>query len=85
MARRRRRLFVLPRDHQPAMVVPREGARCSTCKFIEPSSGGFGTTGWLCSNRNYQRWAGTNLLVDPVTGLEVDPSRFCSDWYEPQS
>lgn len=75
---KKRRLRTYDAGHIPAVVVPPDGARCSSCMYLRDNG-----EGPRCSNRHYQKWAGTNRLVDPATGLEVPPDRFCTDWYDP--
>lgn len=77
---KRRRLFVLPRNHRPAMMVPMGGAACANCRFLSGNR-----EGPRCGNRYYRRWAKTDLFLNPETGAEVEPQSFCCDWYEPRS
>jgi hypothetical protein len=59
-----------PRDHEPAMRVPKGGSSCSSCEYL-------GKDGETCRNKYYIRWHGSNKLGAPA-------DEFCSDWYEPQ-
>ena len=39
----------------------------------------------MCSNKQYQKYIGTNELIDPKTGEQIkDPSKWCSNWFEPK-
>jgi len=43
---------------------------------------GNGTFG--CESTDFQRWAGTDKLVETKSGRPVmDPTRSCSDWFKP--
>ncbi len=64
--------FLLPRNHQPGLRVPKGGSSCANCKFYSPVGGMYGS----CSSRYYQEWAGTALIP-----CEADS--YCSDFYEP--
>jgi hypothetical protein len=78
----KRRKFSLPIAHKPYMVLPRGGTgpfSCANCAFIFKKGDEH-----HCSNRDYQSFAGTTLLVaeDGKTPLD-DPSRACSDFFRP--
>lgn len=39
-----------------------------------------------CGNKEYQKYMGTNELIDPVTNEQIkDPSKWCSNWFLPKS
>lgn len=64
----------------PQPAAPPPGFSCSNCKFFKAQ--GNGTYG--CENTDFQRWAGTDRLVETKSGRPVvDPTRACSDWFSP--
>lgn len=65
--------FRLPPNHEPAMRVSPDGARCSTCKFYNKDGGG---EHGACEAEYYNLYYGTKHIP-------VSPSEFCSDWYDP--
>lgn len=69
--------YQLPADHLAAMMVSKGGSSCSSCDF-------FDADGKRCKSEDYQRWAGTDKLVNPESGAEVPPDEFCSDWWVPR-
>lgn len=58
-----------PRDHEPAMRVPKGGSSCANCRFL-------GKNRRTCRNRYYIEYHGSNCLPHPC-------DEFCSDWWEP--
>jgi hypothetical protein len=47
--------------------------------FKALGSGQFG-----CESEDYQRWSGTDRLVETKSGRPVaNPERACSDWFSP--
>jgi len=59
-----------PKDHVPAMRVPKGGSSCSSCEYL-------GQDGKSCMNEFFQKWNGSAKLPAPA-------DQFCSDWYEPR-
>lgn len=59
--------FQLPKDHKPAMHVPKGGSSCASCEYL----GGDKKT---CKNKYYIQYYATNKLPFPA-------DEFCSDWY----
>lgn len=72
--------FKLPVDHQPYMVLPRnnDGFSCANCRFMK-SSGGM----HHCLNPNFAAFMKDTLLRDARGEPLDDPTRACSDWFEP--
>lgn len=72
------RLFVLPPNHLPAMVVPHGGSSCANCKYVYyPASRGTSLGQPHCKDPGFVIWnRGTRLPVD-------DARDYCSDWYVP--
>lgn len=64
---------------QQAAAQP-PGFSCANCvSFKAMGSGIHG-----CENEDFQRWAGTDKLVETKSGRPVlDPTRACSDWFSP--
>ena len=61
--------FDLPEDHAPVIFVPKNGARCSTCKWVSADKK-------RCGNTLFADWMGTDELPGPADSV-------CSDWWEP--
>jgi hypothetical protein len=38
----------------------------------------------MCNNKEYQKYKGTNELVDDNGEQIKDPSKWCSNWFEPK-
>ena len=67
------RLFVLPPNHVPAMVVPHGGSSCANCKYVYYDRRDLPH----CKDPGFVIWnRGTRLPVD-------DARDYCSDWYVP--
>ena len=64
--------YHLPKDHQPALEVPRGGSMCANCTLYSPEGGRYGS----CVAPEYRIYYGTKLIPLPA-------DRFCSDWYRP--
>jgi len=62
------------------MRVPFPGSSCKNCRYV-----GHDRSGPICQNVYYQRFMGTDALIDPDTGERVlDAQEYCSDWFEPR-
>jgi hypothetical protein len=66
---------------QPPAPPPREpGFACCDCAFFRATGNGT----FECSSKDYQRWAGTNVLVETKGGRPVvNPEKASSDWFQP--
>ncbi len=63
--------YTLPKDHKPAMRVPKGGSMCLNCKFL-------GDDKKSCTEDNFIKWNnGSGKLPYPA-------DEFCSDFYEPK-
>jgi hypothetical protein len=64
----------------PPPPPPPPGFSCSNCAmFRAHGNGGFG-----CESKDFQRYMGTDRLVESKSGRPVlDPTRSCSDWFQP--
>lgn len=58
-----------PKDHVPAMRVPKGGSSCASCEYV-------GKNLKTCTNEYFIRWHGSSKLPAPADS-------YCSDWYEP--
>jgi hypothetical protein len=38
-----------------------------------------------CNNKEYQKYKGTNELVDDEGNQIKDPSKWCSNWFHPKT
>jgi hypothetical protein len=59
-----------PKDHVPAIRVPKGGSSCSSCEYLKDAEKR------ICGNQYYIAWNGSGRIPAPVDS-------FCSDWYEP--
>jgi hypothetical protein len=68
------------REEYPPYMFSPIGFGCHVCKYyyVEDDK-------HMCSNKEYQKYIGTNELIDPKTGEQIkDPSKWCSNWFEPK-
>ena len=66
-------------EYPPYMFSP-IGFGCHVCEYyyVEDDKHMF-------SNKEYQKYIGTNELIDPKTREQIkDPSKWCSNWFEPK-
>ena len=63
--------------HVPYMYSA-QGFSCKTCKYYFLDNGIH-----KCDNSNYRAFTGTGTLVDEKQKPINDPSKWCSDWFEP--
>lgn len=70
-------LVVHPPDHVPAIVVPKGGSSCASCKALSPD-------GKHCSSPYFQAWRRSLGAPDPSL-LPAPADSFCSDWYTPRA
>jgi hypothetical protein len=67
-------------EYPPYMFSP-IGFGCHVCEYYYMDG-----KKHMCSNKEYQKYIGTNELIDPKTGEQIkDPSKWCSNWFEPKS
>jgi hypothetical protein len=67
-------------EYPPYMFSP-IGFGCHVCNYYYVEEGKH-----MCSNKQYQKYIGTNELIDPKTGEQIkDPSKWCSNWFEPKN
>jgi hypothetical protein len=67
-------------DQPQAQPLLPAGFSCQNCAMFKAR--GNGTYG--CESKDYQRWAGTDTLVETKSGRPVlNPDRASSDWYKP--
>lgn len=55
------------------------GFGCHVCEYYYKNSDGK----HMCKNKNYQQLMGTEELVDYNKQPIKDPSKWCSNWFEP--
>jgi hypothetical protein len=65
--------------YHPYMYSP-VGFGCHVCKFYYKEGDKH-----MCSNVDYQKYKGTNELVDDEGNQIKDPSKWCSNWFLPQN
>lgn len=57
-----------PKDHQPGIIVPKNGSCCAKCKWWDGDD---------CENKYYRIW-------NKGSGeIPVSPEEYCTDWFEP--
>lgn len=64
----------LPKDHEPAIKVPKGGSSCASCKYFNKDGGGEHGT---CEAEGFHKFYGKKEIPVPA-------DEFCSDWYEPK-
>jgi len=77
------RPFSLGAEHRPYMVLSRGGSgpfNCQNCKAFSQDEHGC----YRCSSPEFQAFMGTSLLPDENGRPLDDPTRSCSDWYQPR-
>jgi len=64
----------------PQPPPPQDGFNCRWCRYYRAHGNGTAS----CASPDYQRWSGTDKLVETKSKRPVlNPERACSDWYEP--
>jgi len=61
--------FILPADHVAAIAVPKGGACCAKCKFVDVAN-------HACLEPNYITWNGGDSALPDLPLDEI-----CSDWF----
>ena len=67
------------REPKPYMFSP-VGFSCAVCEYYYKQDGKH-----MCKNQHYADYMGTNELVDENGDQIKDPSKWCSNWFEPIS
>ncbi len=62
--------IIYPKNHKPAIKVPKGGSCCAKCKFWDVEHK-------HCDNKYYRMWSGKKEIPE-------NPNEYCSDWYEPK-
>jgi len=63
--------------YPPYMYSP-VGFGCHVCEYYYKEDGLH-----HCNNKEYQKYMGTNELVDNEGNQIKDPSKWCSNWFHP--
>ena len=63
--------------YPPYMYSP-VGFGCHVCEYYYKEDGLH-----HCSNKEYQKYMGTNELIDNEGNQIKDPSKWCSNWFHP--
>lgn len=66
-------------ESTPYMYSP-VGFSCKVCSFLNFNKD---ENRWTCSSTNYQEYKGTHYLVDEDNQPIKDPSKWCSNWFQP--
>ena len=67
-------------EYPPYMFSP-IGFGCHVCEYYYKKDDKH-----MCSNAEYKKHMKTNELIDPKTKKQIkDPSKYCSNWFEPKS
>jgi len=65
--------YILPPDHKPFMYS-KVGFSCAVCAHYSYENGEH-----KCSSGEFQKWYGSEVMkID-------DPTKWCSDWFEPMT
>jgi hypothetical protein len=62
-----------PPNHKPGMEVPKGGSSCASCEYLNSDKK-------TCSSQYFIKWNGSERIPMP----DGDPTRYCSDFYEPR-
>lgn len=57
-----------PKDHVPAIRVPKNGSCCAKCEYLQADKK-------TCGNKYFVKWHGSNVIPAPI-------DEYCSDWFE---
>ena len=68
-------------EYKPFMYS-KVGFSCKVCKFLNFNKD---EDRWTCSNDDYQKYAGTHYLIDENKKPIEDPSKWCSNWFLPNT
>lgn len=64
---------------KPYMYSP-VGFSCAVCEYYYKEG-----DKRMCKNQDYADYAGTNELIDESGNQIEDPSKWCSNWFEPKT
>jgi len=70
--RRRPGLPIYPPGHKVGTEVPEGGSSCANCRHYKE--------GGTCDSPAFQEWNGSDIIPLP----DEDPTRYCSDLWEPR-
>lgn len=73
--------FKLPAGHRPYMVLAKGGTgpfSCTSCSFLRKKGDEN-----HCATPLFKEFTGSTLLTDEKGDPLDDPSRACSDWFDP--
>lgn len=66
---------------QPPYMYSRVGFGCHVCEYYYKKGDKH-----MCNNKNYIEYMGTEELLDKKGGKQIeDPSKWCSNWFEPKA
>lgn len=65
-------------EYKPYMYSP-TGFSCAVCEYQYKDNGVY-----KCSNKNYKAYKGTDELIDEEGNPIKDPTKWCSNWFEPK-
>jgi len=69
-------------EEYPPYMYSSVGFGCHVCEYLARNKD---EDRWVCTNKEYQEYMGTHYLIDPETKEPVeDPSKYCSNWFEPK-
>lgn len=66
-------------EKQPPYMYSSIGFGCHVCEYYYKKENKH-----MCSNSSYKSYKGTNELVDENGKQIKDPSKWCSNWFEPK-
>jgi hypothetical protein len=66
---------------QKPYMYSKVGFGCHVCEYYYKEGDKH-----MCSNADYFKYIGTKELINPKTGEQIkDPSKWCSNWFEPKA
>ena len=68
-------------EQKPYMYSP-VGFSCAVCEYMNYNKE---EDRYTCSNPDYQSYMGTYYLVDDNRQPIQDPTKWCSNWFEPKT
>lgn len=79
------KLMKLIQEHEggsPPFMYSPVGFSCAVCEYLVRNKD---EDRWVCTNKDYQEWAGTHYLNDENGQPIEDPKKWCSNWFEPKT